>query len=384
MMKGLEIGSFWRLFFKCFNALAEVFRSHSVRGSEMQWSFSNKGSGLSQHLSLKGIQEDRQRKTVLDSIASSGYMTISSNKDAFMSTQKPFSSVRNFSIGKQTGNQHGITVYPQQCFDAHSSSHQESVIFSVSNQSNQASPVLQSSLTNTGSKMINSAIKPQPFGSKSSATPVSALPSIGCIVGSTDLRNSSKSSVTPAQLTIFYGGSVCVYDDVSPEKAQAIMLLAGNGTKPIQNMTLSTPKLQSEITTHSNDDCIIIGQSFPSPLPSPLPLTSRAASRPCVGSSSSNELTMLRPTGPSTTPSNHLQSPKVVGSAATKMVQQVGGLPQARKASLARFLEKRKERVIITSPYYMNKKSPECSNNGSSGFSFSITSSDSCPLPAIN
>ncbi|CAL0322275.1 unnamed protein product [Lupinus luteus] len=354
----------------------------------MQWSFSNKGSGLSQHLSQKGIQEDRQRKTVLDSIASSGYMTISTN-DAFKSTQKPFYSVvhRNFSIGNHAGNQHGITVYPQQCFDAHSSSHQESIIFSVSNQSNQPSPVLQSSLTNTGSKMINSAIKPQPIASKSSATPVSALPSIGCIVGSTDLRNSSKSPVTPAQLTIFYGGSVCVYDDVSPEKAQAIMLLAGNGTKPIQNMTHSTPKLQSEITTPSNDDCIIIGQSFPSLLTSPLLLASRAASRPCVGSSSSNELTILRPTGPLTTPSNHLHSPKIVGSvgsAATKMVQQVGGLPQARKASLARFLEKRKERVIITSPYYMNKKSPECSNQGSSGFSFSITSSDSCPLPAIN
>ncbi|KAF2557936.1 hypothetical protein F2Q68_00017443 [Brassica cretica] len=33
-------------------------------------------------------------------------------------------------------------------------------------------------------------------------------------------------------------------------------------------------------------------------------------------------------------------------------------LPQARKASLARFLEKRKERVTSASPYCSDKKSP--------------------------
>jgi jasmonate ZIM domain-containing protein len=37
------------------------------------------------------------------------------------------------------------------------------------------------------------------------------------------------------------------------------------------------------------------------------------------------------------------------------------GLPQTRKASLARFLEKRKERVINVSPYYVdNKSSIDC------------------------
>ncbi|KAH9305964.1 hypothetical protein KI387_010368, partial [Taxus chinensis] len=36
-----------------------------------------------------------------------------------------------------------------------------------------------------------------------------------------------------AQLTIFYGGMVNVYDDISADKAQAIMLLASSG-KPIQ------------------------------------------------------------------------------------------------------------------------------------------------------
>lgn len=78
-----------------------------------------------------------------------------------------------------------MTVYPLQCCDAQS---EEARIFSVSNQSNQVSPVLQSNLASTGLNMVNSVIKPQPFGSKSSGTPLSILPSIGSIVGSTDLR----------------------------------------------------------------------------------------------------------------------------------------------------------------------------------------------------
>ncbi|WJX72037.1 hypothetical protein P8452_55959 [Trifolium repens] len=116
-------------------------------------------------------------------------------------------------------------------------------------------------------------------------------------------------------MTIFYGGSVCVYDDISPEKVKAIMLLAGNGTK-----------MQQEISIPSKKDGFNISQLYPPPLP---------ISQPRGGS-----------LGPSVTPTNTLESPIVatsVGSTPTKVIQQVG-LPQARKASLTRFLEKRKER----------------------------------------
>lgn len=81
-----------------------------------------------------------------------------------------------------------MTVYPLQCADAHSASCQEARIFSVSNQSNQVSPVLQFNLAPTAPNMVTSVIKPQPLGSKSSGTPVSVLPSVGSVVGSTDLR----------------------------------------------------------------------------------------------------------------------------------------------------------------------------------------------------
>ncbi|KAH9292916.1 hypothetical protein KI387_041895, partial [Taxus chinensis] len=48
-----------------------------------------------------------------------------------------------------------------------------------------------------------------------------------------------------AQLTIFYGGMVNVYDDISADKAQAIMLLAST-LKPIQNNG-SQPTTKSDL-----------------------------------------------------------------------------------------------------------------------------------------
>ena len=140
------------------------------------------------------------------------------------------------------------------------------------------------------------------------------------------------------------------------------MLLAGNVSTPIQNQTVSTTQVQAPI-------------SGPSPLPSPVPLASHASSKPVGGSYGNNEIAIVRPVASSATPINHLESPNAitsVGRAAVKMVPQgiacvclggtmwlslinceaityffsvfTVGLPQARKASLARFLEKRKER----------------------------------------
>ncbi|RDX72952.1 Protein TIFY 6B [Mucuna pruriens] len=361
-----------------------------VRSSGMQWSFPNKVSVLPQFLSFKTNQEDGHRKTILDPLASPGYMTMST-EDAFDSNQKPFLGVtqKNLSIGKHAaGNKHGMAAYPMQFCDAPSSCLQEARTFSVSNQSNQVSPVLQSNVATTGLNMVNSVIKPQPLGSKSSGTPLSVLPSIGSIVGSTNLRNCPKSSGMSTQLTIFYAGSVCVYDDISPEKAKAIMLMAGNGSTPTQKMAVSKAQLQPPISIPSKDDGFMMSQSYPpSPLSSPLPLTSHTNSQPRGGSSSNNELAKIRPVVPSTAPTNHLEPPIIVGSvgsAAKEMTQPVC-LPQARKASLARFLEKRKERMMSTLPYfYMSKKSSECSSSGSDGVSFSLNFSGSCLLPATN
>jgi hypothetical protein len=63
-----------------------------LRGSGMQWSFSNKVSAVPQFLSFRSAQEDRPRRNVNDSIPSSGFMTIST-ADAFDSNQKPYSGL---------------------------------------------------------------------------------------------------------------------------------------------------------------------------------------------------------------------------------------------------------------------------------------------------
>ncbi|KAJ7975263.1 Protein TIFY 6B [Quillaja saponaria] len=338
--------------------------SAPVRGSGMQWSFSNKVSALPQFLSFKAAQDDRQRKTVLDPQASTGFMTIST-AEALDSNPKPFrGAIQNF--------------------DAHSVHPQESRMFPISHQSNQTSHVAlsnsihQSHLASTGQDLVSSAIKPQPLAGVPLISPVSALPSRGSIVGTTDLRSPSKSSGAPAQLTIFYAGSVCVFDDISAEKAQAIMLLAGKWTSPSQNMTSSMVQVQAPMPRNSKDDGFIVNQSHSSALPCPLPLTSHSSQSGGV-SCSTNELTMVKPIGSSSTPSNHLEPHNVVscvGSAPTPMIPSVA-LPQARKASLARFLEKRKERVMSTSPYSVSKKSPDCGMPGSEGFSFTVSSAGS-------
>ncbi|XP_019164480.1 PREDICTED: uncharacterized protein LOC109160653 [Ipomoea nil] len=89
------------------------------------------------------------------------------------------------------------------------------------------------------------------------------VPASGVVVATTELRNDSHSSNGPAQLTIFYAGSVSVYSNVSPEKAQAIMLLAGNGkpaASPAQGAVL--PRLTMNWSTEYIDNYPLLAPSI--------------------------------------------------------------------------------------------------------------------------
>ncbi|KAL5209158.1 hypothetical protein ABZP36_004781 [Zizania latifolia] len=108
------------------------------------------------------------------------------------------------------------------------------------------------------------------------------------------------------QLTIFYGGKVLVFDDYPAEKAKDLMQMASKSASTDQNSGL----LPSSITATVTDSTKV--SAVPAPA-SALPVAQANVQKP------------VRPNA--------------------------ADLPQARKASLHRFLEKRKDRLQAKAPY---------------------------------
>ncbi|XP_023519147.1 protein TIFY 6B-like isoform X1 [Cucurbita pepo subsp. pepo] len=255
-------------------ALKEEFEDTS-KNTGMQWSFSNKVSAVPQLLSFKAAQDEKQRKITVDPLG-------------------PYSSViqKNVASDKKPANQYAMTAYRFQ----------------------NAEPVVRSS------------VNLQPLGGVPIPTAIS-VPLTSSVVGTTELRNASMPPGSMAQLTIFYAGSVCVYNDISPEKAQAIMLLAGsNGLPQTQNNMLSTGQVKASFPCSNIE----------------LPAAAAAAAKPIHSK-----------------PPMDASSAALIASIAPTFVP--AAVPQARKASLVRFLEKRKER-IHTCPYSIAKKPSDCSS----------------------
>lgn len=322
--------------------------SAPLRTMGMHWPFSNNGSSsLGQFLSFKSAQEDQTGKT------SCGTSTVTSN--AIDTNRKLFSASAQKAFildNKQAGSHYAMAGYRLPSFDARTPNcpldmnkypaPNQTIAFTMN------APIIRSNHSSTGQNVVGSTRNPPSVTGAPVITPISVAPDSSTL-DIADARNASKSLGTPAQMTIFYGGTVNVFNDVPPEKAQAIMLLAGDTPRvplsPMQGKASNVPTILSPVSS-----------------------TSHAAPQSRKGSPSTNETEAVKPLGISASPITESETPKLVSPVCSTAPSFVpSAVPQARKASLARFLEKRKERVASSTPYNVSINSMACNTPASKG-----------------
>ncbi|CAL9167159.1 unnamed protein product [Musa hybrid cultivar] len=356
-----------------------------LRGSAVKWPFSNKVSAMHQFMFYKSSQEEQPRNHVFDKNSSFRFQCISA-LDAFKANQKTphaLAAQKCSSVDRQAFSQYPMQAYQAQntnSFDAMHHQLNEAKTFPLA--SHHSSPFFKVQHAHGGPNITVTNTEQQTFRRGAAVnTPVG-----GPLVGAFASRNAPQPTYMTAQLTIFYAGCVNVYNDVPLDKAQAIMLLAGKESNATSNAMNPRPEVPATATVPIKmagpNDLSLKQSSIPKPfcvtsthsgLSSPISIASHTVGSSGNGSSTNDDTTGPKASNP-LVPTNRKNVTKTLSAALGSETVETStpkAVPQARKASLARFLEKRKERMTSVMPYSCSKISPE---NGSGFESCNVSS----------
>lgn len=192
-------------------------------------------------------------------------------------------------------------------------------------------------------------------------------------------------------MTMFYNGAVNVFD-VPVDKAQEIMVLASRASVSSAPRPTVIQKADSHFRANTRFAVPDPRNTFAnhvSVISNPIPSVSQA---PTFSKSTPGYQNYTQaPTTPSRVPSSVV--PPLSRASSVQPMQQsssvavaepirpiASAVGQSRKASLARFLEKRKERVSSATPYQLSKSPGESSGSlGSASTPSSLSSTDNAP-----
>ncbi|EYU21296.1 hypothetical protein ABFS82_09G125800 [Erythranthe guttata] len=157
-------------------------------------------------------------------------------------------------------------------------------------------------------------------------------------------REETRKVAKNAQLTIFYSGKVLVFDDYSVDNIRELVSVAKKGSSKMSYGILSTNTLQQK--------------------PNPGSLREGLPPRPQAGNSLNICKEKINSTADRDVASTSISNEQL----STQSDANGSDLPIARRSSVHRFMEKRKERAVMRGPYQNQEQRPTSSSKGDQQF----------------